>query len=99
MVSVGIIMLYLEKETKFWAKAAPTEGIRGALTHNNLKLLCPGWRSLVDWAQAYQPKGHQFNSQLGHIPELLARSPVGGEQEATNIVSPFSFPSSPSQNK
>ena len=30
-----------------------------------------------------EPKGRQFNSQSGHMPGLLARSPVGGVQEAT----------------
>ena len=25
-----------------------------------------------------EPKGHQFDSQLGHMPGLWARSPVGG---------------------
>ena len=30
-----------------------------------------------------EPKGHQFDSQSGHMPGLQARSPVGGAQEAT----------------
>ena len=29
-------------------------------------------------------KGHQFDSLSGHMPELQARSPVGGVREATN---------------
>ena len=30
-----------------------------------------------------EPKGCQFESQLGYMPGLQARSPVGGMQEAT----------------
>ena len=37
----------------------------------------PGWCGSVDWAPACEPKGHQFDSQLGHMPGLWARSPVG----------------------
>ena len=43
----------------------------------------PGWCGSVDWAPAYEPKGHWFDSQAGHVPRLQARSPVGGVQEAT----------------
>ena len=32
----------------------------------------------VDWAPFCKLKGHQFNSQSGHLPGLWARSPVGG---------------------
>ena len=32
-----------------------------------------------------QTKGHWFNSQLGHMAGLQARSPVGGEQEVTDV--------------
>ena len=34
------------------------------------------WQSGL--SMACKPKGHQFNSQLGHMPGLQARSPVGG---------------------
>ena len=37
----------------------------------------PSGYSSVDWVQACKPKGHQFDSQLGGMPGLQARSPVG----------------------
>ena len=43
----------------------------------------PGWCVLMDWAPAYEPKGHWFDSQSGHMPGLPARSRVGGMWEAT----------------
>ena len=43
----------------------------------------PGWWSSVDWVLACELKGHQFDSQPGHMPGLQARSPVGGMQEST----------------
>ena len=39
------------------------------------------WQSGL--SMACKPTGHQFNSQLGHMPGLQARSPMGGTQEAT----------------
>ena len=44
-----------------------------------------------------EPKGRQFNSQSGHMPGLLARSPVGGTREATThwCFSPSLSPSLP----
>ena len=53
----------------------------------------PGWYSSVDWALACEPKGHQFESQLGHVPG----SPGGGTQEATThwCFSPSLSPSLP----
>ena len=42
-----------------------------------------GWCGSVDWALAYEPKGRQFNSQSGHMPRMIARSPVRGAWEAT----------------
>ena len=44
----------------------------------------PGWCGSVDWVPAFKPKGHQFDSQSGHMPGLQARSPVRGVWEATN---------------
>ena len=57
---------------------------------------CPGWCGSVDPAPAWKPKGHQFDSRLGHTPGLQARSPAGGASEATThwCFSPsFSLPS------
>ena len=34
----------------------------------------PGYCGAVDWALACEPKGHWFNSQLGHMPGLQAMS-------------------------
>ena len=42
-----------------------------------------GWCGSVDWVQACDLKGHQFDSQWGHVPGLWVRSPVGGAWEAT----------------
>ena len=57
--------------------------------------LDPGWCGSVDWASACEPKGHQFNSQSGHMPGLQVRCPVGGMWEATThcCFSPFLSPS------
>ena len=38
----------------------------------------------VDWAQACELKGCQFNSWSGHMPGFWARSPVGGVWEAAD---------------
>ena len=45
----------------------------------------PSWCGSVDWVPAYEPKRWQFNSQLGHMPGLLARSSMGegGTRDAT----------------
>ena len=43
----------------------------------------PGWCSSVHWVQAWEPKGHLFDSQSGHMPGLWVRSPIGGMWEAT----------------
>ena len=43
----------------------------------------PSWCGSVDGALAYKPRGHRFKSPSRHMPELWARSPVGGSQEAT----------------
>ena len=46
--------------------------------------MSPGWCSSVDWVPAYKPRGHWFNSQTVHTPQLQASSPVGGVGEATH---------------
>ena len=46
--------------------------------------LSPGWCGSVDWAPACEPSGCQFDSQSGHMPGLLARSPAGGLWEGTD---------------
>ena len=63
--------------------------------------LGPGWCVSVDWVPACEPKGHWFDSQLGCIPGLWARSLVGGVPETTTIdVSlPLFFPSPVSKSK
>ena len=45
----------------------------------------------------YEPKGHQFNSQSGHMPGLQARSPVGAMWDVTThwCFSPSLSPSLP----
>ena len=45
--------------------------------------LCPGWCGSVDWVPICKSKGHWFDSQLGLMPSLWVRPPVGGVQEAT----------------
>ena len=42
-----------------------------------------GWCGSVDWVPACKPEGCQFDSQLGCMPAVRARSPVGAVQEAT----------------
>ena len=49
------------------------------VTKNNQPWL--GW--LSEWSTGCEPKGLRFDSQSGHMPGLLAKSPVGGAQEAT----------------
>ena len=63
----------------------------------------PNWCDSVGWVSSHGPKGHRFNSSWGHMPRLLARSPVGGMPEVTNgcfshiLVFLFlSYPSLPS---
>ena len=43
---------------------------------------CPGCCGSVDWVLACKLRDYHFNSLLGHVPGLWARSPVGGMQEA-----------------
>ena len=63
---------------------------------------CSGWCGSVGWVLACELKGHQFNSQLGHMPGMQVSSPTGGVWEATNqfsltywCISPFLSPSFP----
>ena len=60
------------------------------------------------WASSRKPRGHQFDSLSGHMPGLLAGSPVEGVQRATNrclsctstfLPLSFSLPSPLSKNK
>ena len=32
----------------------------------------------LGWVLACEPRGHQFDSQLGHMPGVWVGSPVGG---------------------
>ena len=43
----------------------------------------PGQCGSVDWVPGCETKGRQFDSQSEPMPGWQARSPVGGEQEAT----------------
>ena len=47
---------------------------------------CPGWCDSVDWVPACKPKGHQFDSQSGHMPGLCARSSVGGHVRGNHTL-------------
>ena len=51
----------------------------------------------MDWAPACEPRGHWFDSWLGHMPGLRARPSVGGVQQATAhwCFSPSLSPSLP----
>ena len=57
----------------------------------------PSWYGSVGWVPACEPKGHQCNSQPGHMPGLWARSPIRGMWEATTHwrFSPSLSPSLP----
>ena len=61
----------------------------------------PGWCGSMDSVAACEPKGHQFDSQLGHMPRMWDRSPVGSPQEATThwCFSPSLSPSIPLSKK
>ena len=50
----------------------------------NENSLGPGWCGSVDWVPACEPKGHQFDSQSGHMPGLQARCLVRGMWEVTS---------------
>ena len=69
----------------------------------------PGCCGSVDWALAFKPKSHWFDSQSGHMPGFWARSPIGGVWEAadwrsmslsyTNVSLPLLLPPPLSKNK
>ena len=55
-----------------------------------------------NWVPACESRGHQFDSQSGHVPRLQARSQVGDTWEATThwcFTPSFSFPSGLSKIK
>ena len=63
-----------------------------SITKNSWSVLA----GVAKWAPAWDPKVHRFNSQLGNMPGLQARSPVRGMQKATNrCLSPSLSPSPP----
>ena len=66
-------------------------------SEQEVKRVAPGWCSSVDWAWACKPKGCWFDSQLGHMPGLQTRSPVGDTWGATThwCFSPSPSPSLP----
>ena len=84
---------------KWGLRALSAEHLRGYVL-KTLKSVS-GWCGSVDWAPAYKPKGHRFDSQSGHLPGLQARSLIGGAWEATTHHSLLSFclPSPLSKNK
>ena len=53
------------------------------LEHIESERNSPGWCGSVDWVPACKAKGHQFDSQSGHMPGMWARSPIAGMSEAT----------------
>ena len=61
------------KTANWWCGSTGTEWVIGNWVH------CPGCCGSVDWALAWEPKGHWFDSWSGHMP---AGSPVGGIQQA-----------------
>ena len=48
------------------------------------KKSCPGWYGSLDWALVCKQKGHQFNTQSGHVPGFRGGSLAGGMPEATD---------------
>ena len=64
----------------------------------------PGWYGSVDRTLACEPESRRFNSQLGHMPGLQARSPDRGMWEAayqcisftSMFLSPLFLPPFPS---
>ena len=74
--------------------------------HLSIKLhdlyFSPGWCGSVDWGPACELKGHWFNSNWPK-PQVQARAPTGGRQEAThqclshiNVSLPLILPLFPS---
>ena len=61
--------------------------------------MCPGWCGSVGWAPACKPKSHWFDSHLGCMPGLWARSPVASQPSDISLshwcFSPSSSPSLP----
>ena len=48
--------------------------------------MCPGWCGSVNWVLTCGWKGHRFNSQSGHMPELQAETPAGvNERQLINV--------------
>ena len=60
------------------------------MLYKNPTTSCPDWCVSVDWVQACEPKGHQFNCQSRHISELQARPPVGPHE--TQLQTDVSLP-------
>ena len=80
-------MLYLKIEKwPFLKKQPPQPKQRGKLFIWK-KNKNPDWCGSVNSLLICKPKSHWFNSQSGHMPGFLARSPVGGVWEVTNGVS------------
>ena len=63
----------------------------------------PGWHGSVDWAPAWEPKGHRFNSQSGHMPGLQGQVPSRGRPRGNHTLMflslSFSLPSALFKNK
>ena len=56
----------------------------------------PGWCSSVDCVPACKPKGHRFDSQSGHIPELWPRFPSWTYERGNHTLMFISLSFSPS---
>ena len=56
----------------------------------------PNWCGSVGWALSSKLKGHQFDSQSGHMPGLPARSP---RSHSMFLSLSFSFPSPLSRDR
>ena len=51
----------------------------------DLKNIKPALAGVAQWTECWPAnRSQQFDSQPGHMPELQARSPVGGVGEATD---------------
>ena len=67
--------------------------------HILFKKYSPGLCGSVDWVLAYEPKGHQFNSQSGYMPCGLLWGHTRGNHTLMFLSLSFPIPCSLSKNK
>ena len=64
--------------------SSPSENSWAVAQESKHRATSPGWCGSVDWVPAYEPKGHGFYSQSGHMPGLRACNPMGPQWGVCN---------------